>query len=256
MKNKISIYSFIISVALILGGCKGPQGDVGPAGVSGTAGKNGTNGTTGTAGSTGATGATGDTGATGTTGATGAGGDTGATGTKGDPGSLTLVYSDWKLLNKFVKNADLSNTFQYLDNTSNNYSALVPNGLSVSLFRDYGYHTVTNGSGDLVGFLYTYYKITENFVDVVFPGSYTREPVNVTTNSFGGNSSVPALSSNVYFYFNKSTFTDKSDFAKEITDRKPSARLLFLPLALKKGRMAHVDMSNYEEVKRTFNLRD
>ena len=256
MKNKILIYGFIVSFALLLGGCKGPQGDVGPAGVSGTAGKNGTNGTTGTAGSTGSTGATGDTGATGTTGATGAGGDTGATGAKGEPGSLTLVYSEWKLLNKFVKNPDLTNSYSYTDATGVSLSGLTPTGSSISLFRDFGYHTVTNGSGDILGFLYTYYKITENSIDVIFPVNYTREPVNIFTTTFGGLSASTTLSSSFDFRFNKNTFTDKSDLAKEITDRKPNVRLVFLPLSLKKGRMAYVDMNNYEEVKRAYNLRD
>ena len=103
----------MLSSALLLAACTGPQGPAGPDGTNGTNGTNGTTGDkgdTGTPGTPGATGPKGDTGTPGTLGTPGTPGTPGAPGTpgtpggKGDPGPVGpvgpgftgAVYSDWK----------------------------------------------------------------------------------------------------------------------------------------------------------------
>lgn len=252
MKN-ITTYILILAVSLLIESCKGPQGDIGPAGVAGTAGKNGTNGTNG---ATGTTGGTGTAGTTGGAGATGDKGGTGATGDKGAAGTLTMTTTDWKSFSNFKKGTDLSTAYTFVDNTALDFSKIIPVGADdLSLFREIGRHIVTNSNGTPLGFIYTYYKITENGTSFVFPESLSREPVNIDTDSFGFSTSL-GLSHSMSIYFNKNSYNDQSNLIKEISDRNPSSRLVFLPLALKNGRMAHVDMNNYEEVKIAFNLRD
>lgn len=167
-----------------------------------------------------------------------------------------MTTTDWKSLSTFKKGTDLSTAYTFVDNTALDFSKIIPVGSSdLSLFREFGHHIVTTNTGTPLGFIYTYYKITENGTSIVFPEVLSREPVNISTDSFGFSTSL-GLSHTMSIYFNKNSFLDQTTLPKEISDRNPSWRLVFLPLALKNGRMAHVDMNNYEEVKIAFNLRD
>ena len=104
---RIRLAVLMLSSALLLAACTGPQGPAGTDGTNGINGAKGDKGDTGTPGTTGTTGPKGDTGTPGTPGTPGAPGDKGDPGTpggKGDPGPVGpvgpsfagAVYSDWK----------------------------------------------------------------------------------------------------------------------------------------------------------------
>ncbi len=240
MKNKyLSI--IVISASLLIYACKGPDGQIGPQG------------------------------ATGTTGVTGA---TGATGAKGADGNANVVYSDWKPLT-------LDNDLSTKSRGDIVQLVLSPLNPAEPLFTKEAINT---------GSIYTYVK----FNALVFNEStQTYDLVErfklLTGSSVESSSLIPGRNKSSFFsytptqivnveyrenYFNYVLFnnlTERNTVSKPVPEFQMKdiaffKKTLMLETTLlirhviingtTKGRMASVDMNDYEAVKRELNLRD
>ncbi len=240
MKNKI-LSVIAISATLLTYSCKGPEGSVGPAGAVGSAGANG---------------------------ATGASGATGANGT------AKAVYSDWKPLS--VDKVGLSNK-----NAKGDYTALTlsPQDAKEPLFTKEAINTAA---------IYTYVK----YMVVVQSGQTINleERIklitnsNVTINSLisGRNKNLStSYSINLLYdteygenYFNYTAGFIFDEFlnsnTRTLIPEFQGKDLAFFQNIMKsnsqirhmvvygsvKGRLASINMNDYEEVKRVLNLKD
>lgn len=272
MKTKfLSIIA--IGATLFIYSCKGPDGPIGPAGPTGSTGAIGGIGPTGTAGTTGATGATGP---AGTTGAKGDKGDKGDTGTAGATGNANVVYNEWKSLT-------LDRTSGRSQDTKGNYTFLnlTPLDPKEPLFTKEAINTAA---------IYSYLKynvVVFNQSDQTY-GLAERIKLILPNNTTQAYSAIPGRNKDVFSsysytffynieyaenYFNYNLQYNFNEFINNVST--PIAEfqgkdLAYFVNAAKatplirhvvvygstKGRMASINMNDYNEVKRALNLRD
>ena len=212
--------ALMVAMFIFLDACKAEKGDIGPIGPIGPTGANGANGVIGATGAIGATGTTGATGATGTTGAKGDKGDkgdTGATGATGVTGNANVIQVTYG--SKTYINSNL----QYILPAAITKDIVEKSIVSAYVQTSAGGTSLWyNIPGATTGAIYTYRLYSETFttgLNNMFIGR-----VNVATT---GND----------------TFT--------------TTRILFIPAStLLNGRRAAVDLSDYEAVKKYYNLPD
>ena len=225
MKTITRILGVALTVAMFifLDACKAEKGDIGPIGPIGPTGANGANGVIGATGAIGATGTTGATGATGTTGATGAKGDkgdkgdTGATGATGATGNANVIQVS------YGSKTYTSGFLQYILP-----AAITKDIVEKSVISAY-VQTSAGGSafwynipGATTGATYTYRLYSETFTTGL-----------------------------------NNMFIGRVNSATTGNDIFTTTRILFIPAStLLNGRKAAVDLSDYEAVKKYYNLKD
>ena len=278
---KTSLLLFIaISATLLINSCKGPDGPIGPAGTAGQTGSTGAIGGVGATGTAGATGTTGSKGDTGGTGGTGTKGDTGATGSageKGATGNANVVYNEWKSLSleRAGSGRDPKGNYTYL--------YLFPLDPKEPLFTKDAINTAA---------IYSYIKYNVLVYSQITNTNNLEERIRlITTNSTtftyslipGRNKDVNSSYSYTYFYgaeYGENYFNYGLQFG--LNENVPNTNTSVLipefqgkdlayfqnagkatPLirhvvvyGSTKGRMASINMNDYNEVKRELNLRD
>lgn len=255
---------FIISAVAAVGllfmqnACKGPEGPIGPQGIQGVKGDIGPSGSTGT---------TGPQGPQGQTGATGPQGQTGATGPQGPMGNANVVYSDWRSIE--WKSDGSSTDYQFFSSKSTAEPLLTKDAIDKGIVYVYIKSKVRNWNNDkqeydLVEFI-TANGMWGNFklpgrnqnrwqdFGQIYVGADGLIGVNylrVTGQLYkkGPNDSfvdilLPELA-------NKS-FTEYTTMIKDVHQYR-----VMVVYGSTKGRMAAIDMTNYKEVKKYFNLKD
>lgn len=275
--NLLSIIA--ISATLLINSCKGPDGPIGPAGSTGSTGAIGGVGATGTAGATGTTGGKGDKGDTGGTGGTGAKGDTGAAGSTGETGATgnaNVVYNEWKslALDKVSSSKDAKGNYTYL--------YLYPNNAAEPLFTKNAINTAA---------IYTYVKYNVIFYNQDTQTYSLVERIKLVTNSSATSYSlIPGRNKDasnsysytqfynleygenyfnygLYYYFNENVGNNNTQtpipefqgkdlaYFQNAGKATPLIRHVVVYGSMK-GRMASINMNDYNEVKRELNLRD
>ena len=266
-----------ISATLLINSCKGPDGPIGPAGSTGSTGAIGGVGATGTAGATGTTGSKGDTGGTGGTGAKGDKGDTGSSGSAGANGNANVVYNEWKslTLDRVSSGRDAKGNYTFL-----NFTPLDP---KEPLFTKDAINTAA---------IYSYVKYDVVVYNQITNTYNLAERIKlITANSFtSAYSLIPGRNKDVFNsysytniynleygenYFNYNLQFILSEFAGNSNTQVPIPEFQGKDLAYfqnagkatplirhvviygsTKGRMASINMSDYNEMKRELNLRD
>ena len=206
----------IITAIFIMAGIS-CKGPQGDVGPSGATGSTGTTGSAGTNGGTGATGASGATGGTGATGAKGDKGDTGATGPAGST-STSAYYYDSKITFK------ANNTFDIV-------SYIFPTSLS---------------AGDIaIGFIKQYPD------DKSLGDLWSALPYN---NSIKNGTSYFDVSLTSEFYPTAFWVTNQKSISAPVST---SLRVVVIK-AVKGGRISTegLDLTNYESIKKYYNLKD
>jgi hypothetical protein len=234
MKKINLLHSILILGLLFLASCKGPAGETGPAGPAGVKG------------------------------------DAGAAGVAGKDGGINFQASDWKYFD-FSKNVGkVSNnltTTPLADKTETQYFTMT--------------EPILNKEAIDKGFINMYFKSTAATVYSVSstggltPNLTTRfilpypafsriefpiKAVNLNTLDFGITVSNNAQSSIEVFnsYFKNVGTNDAQidmDVIKKIFGNTLQYRIVVLT-GTSKGRLAHLNMQNYEEVKVALNLKD
>jgi hypothetical protein len=273
---KIKILSIFAIVAMLLvNACKGPEGPVGPVGSTGTAGVNGTNGAIGSTGTAGANGTNGTNGKDGGTGATGATGSTGAAGANGKDGNANVVYSEWKAIKTdkvrgSSKDSKGNYTFlslEALDKKEPLFTTLAINTAAIYTyikFNSLEYNQTTNvyELNERISILSpngnnNYYLLDgrnkENYESYQYV--YTNNPV------MGENYFSITLYANFQHYDNVSKYIPTPElFGKSLAYFQDVAKTFQIRHVVvygsTKGRLASVNMKDYDEVKKAFNLKD
>ena len=219
MKTITRILGVALTVAMFifLDACKAEKGDLGPIGPIGPTGANGTNGAIGATGAIGVTGTTGATGTAGATGVKGDKGDTGATGATGATGNANVIQVS------YGSKTYTSGFLQYILP-----AAITKDIVEKSIVSAY-VQTSAGGSalwynipGATTGATYTYRLYSETFTTGL---------------------------NNMYI--------GRVNFATTGNDTFTTTRILFIPAStLLNGRKAAVDLSDYEAVKKYYNLKD
>jgi hypothetical protein len=234
-KSSCLIFIFCYLSLFSCKGPEGPQGPVGGAGPSGTAG---------------------------------------IAGPKGADGTANVVYTEWKTPN-------WSNLYRYPDNTAVQFSLSAEDSKMPVLTKEvidkadvHIYTKVqlqewdpTNAEYKLVNRIYS----SSSFVgaSVKVPGRTTGKPedflqVNGSFNPIGENYFAAFVNLNTSTYDNaQQKYIPIPDLVgkaaavyKEILKDGPQYRMVIIPGAVKAGRMASVDFSNYAAVKEVFGLKD
>ena len=267
MKTKI-LSTFAIVAMLFTNSCKGPEGPIGPVGSTGTAGVNGTNGGIGATGTAGANGKDGGTGATGAT------GSTGAAGANGKDGNANVVYSEW-ITPTWVSSGEGSDRF-YLNQRSTANALITQDAIDKAVIYTYWKVKALNYNQDkseyeLVERIspnngYSYFKISgrtsNNWQDFQYMQNSFESQIGV--NYLSVNSSVyrfgyALLANGTYSNINTlipdfaagKGFTFYNELVKDISKYR-----VIVVYGSTKGRLASVNMKDYNEVKKAFNLKD
>ena len=219
MKTITRILGVALTVAMFifLDACKAEKGDLGPIGPIGPTGANGTNGAIGATGAIGVTGTTGATGTAGATGVKGDKGDTGATGATGATGNANVIQVS------YGSKTYTSGFLQYILP-----AAITKDIVEKSIVSAY-VQTSAGGSalwynipGATTGATYTYRLYSETFTTGL-----------------------------------NNMFIGRVNSATTGNDIFTTTRILFIPAStLLNGRKAAVDLSDYEAVKKYYNLKD
>ena len=219
MKTITRILGVALTVAMFifLDACKAEKGDLGPIGPIGPTGANGTNGAIGATGAIGVTGTTGATGTAGATGVKGDKGDTGATGATGATGNANVIQVS------YGSKTYTSGFLQYILP-----AAITKDIVEKSIVSAY-VQTSAGGSalwynipGATTGATYTYRLYSETFTTGL-----------------------------------NNMFIGRVNFTTTGNDIFTTTRILFIPAStLLNGRKAAVDLSDYEAVKKYYNLKD
>lgn len=265
---KIKILSIVaIGAMLLTNACKGPDGPIGPVGSTGTAGSNGAIGSTGTAGANGKDGGTGATGAT---------GSTGAAGSNGKDGNANVVYSEWKAIktdrvsgsNKDAKGNYTYLTLEGVDKKEPLFTANAINTAAIYSYvkfsnREYNQSTNTYELNERISALGQ--NATNHFY--LLDGKskddyYSYLSLFTTSLSMGEN----YFSIGLYYYFQNydqatgKTIQTPELFGKGLAYFQEVAKNFQIRHVVVygsiKGRMASVNMKDYNEVKKAFNLKD
>jgi hypothetical protein len=208
----------MMAMLIFLDACKAEKGDVGPIGPIGPIGATGANGAIGTAGATGATGATGTAGATGATGATGT---TGAKGDKGDKGDTGATGATGATGNANV----IQVTYGSKTHTGSDLEYIIPASITKATLDNSAYFVYVSNSGG-------------NTYDL--PGWFTGGVNSYRTYNYTPTNSV---------YVGRISGSGSDVFTK--------TRIVIIPANdLRNGRRAAVDYTDYEAVKKYYNLPD
>ncbi len=265
---KIKLLSIFALLAIIsVESCKGPEGPIGPVGPTGTVGSAGANGTNGAIGTPGANGGNGKDGANGATGATGA---------KGETGNANVVYNDWKPVktDKLYSNKDAKGNYTYLQ--------FYPSDTKEPLFTKEAMNTAA---------IYTYVKYNLIKYDDATQTYSLQEKIRLLADNgiqnsllIGGRNkdiytsygstylSQAEYSENSFYYslfFNvteydnvKQTYVPVPEYLgksltyfQDIAKTMPQYRHVVV-YGSTKGRMAAINWKDYDEVKRTLNLKN
>ena len=268
---KIKILSIFALLAIIsVESCKGPEGPIGPGGPTGTVGSAGANGTNGAIGTPGANGGNGKDGANGATGAAG------ATGAKGETGNANVVYNDWKPVktDKVYSGKDAKGNYTFLQ--------FYPSDTKEPMFTKEAMNTAA---------IYTYVKynlavydqatqitnLTERVKLLSENGAYNSflitERNKDLSQSYGGTTIFNSQYAENYFDYLINVYLTEYDNVKQtyvpvpeylgksltyfqdIAKTMPQYRHVVV-YGSTKGRMATINWKDYDEVKRTLNLKN
>ncbi len=234
MKIKLLLSALLIS-GIFFYACKGPQGEVGP---QGPAGQTGAQGPQGAAGATGATGPAGTTGAQGPAGATGGQGPAGQTGTQGPqgvPGTANVIYSPWIDLTASAdwSTALVQSTVGQRRQWSKSFSApaITPDVISNAAIMVYFNQPLGN--------------IAYQIPDGLYAFSYTTRPGFISIFRHYPNIN------NGLSYMGPTEFS-----AVSILGNYTRFRYIIIPGGVPSGRKAAVDYSDYEAVRKLYDIKD
>lgn len=273
--NFLSIIA--ISATLLINSCKGPDGPIGPSGPVGSTGANGGIGATGVPGAAGNKGDKGDKGDTGGTGGTGAKGDKGDTGGTGANGNANVVYNEWKslTLDRVSSSRDARGNYTFL--------ILSPFDQKEPLFTKDAINTAA---------IYSYIKYSVPLYNQNDQTYSLAERIKLITpnNNTQAYSLIPGRNKDVFNSYSYTFFYNVEygenyfnyNFQQILNESVPNSNtqtqipefqgkdLAYFQNAAKatplirhvvvygstKGRIASINMNDYNEVKRVFNLRD
>lgn len=209
----------------------GPKGDKGDPGIQGEAGPKGDKGDPGEKGDQGDPGPQGEAGPKGDQGDPGPQGETGPKGDqgeKGDPGTANVIYSSWT---SFVA-ANWSASFNFFGQTRRNYvvdeTAITSDILNQGTVAVYVRFGGTSGT--------------------IQPLPFEQAIVQSKAQYLGFNLQ---LSKIIMFMYNKDDVLDPGTIGSG-----NSYRYVIIPGGTPTGRMASVDISDYEAVKSYYNIPD
>jgi hypothetical protein len=260
--------------------CKGPNGDTGPIGPNGQTGLPGTAGTNGTNGKDGANGLAGAAGATGAPGTNGKDGKDGvivATATPWTKVNFDEGKVNYNYTNKNSSNVEYQTQFALIlkDNTQPLLTkAVIDNGLILTYFKynslvydqdNLSYKLSERVSGGAINSQGTnassYFKIEgraqDNFTDFANIQLYSYEyGVNYWNPQVSINTPTSQPTPNNYVSNSPELVGKSATFYKELFKKyMPEIRLVIVPLTTG-GRRAAIDYSDYQAVKRAYNLKD
>ncbi|MFN8345897.1 MAG: hypothetical protein U0X91_12870 [Spirosomataceae bacterium] len=257
------LFSALIAIGLLLtqNACKGPEGPIGPQGLQGTQGVKGDIGPAGPQGQTGTTGPQGQTGATGPQ------GTQGATGPQGPMGNANVVYSDWRTIE--WKSTGSSTDYQFFDAKSTAEPLLTQEAIDKGLVYVYVKSKVRNWNND---------KQEYDLVEVIsgngmwgnfkLPGRnqnrwqdfgqmYVRSDDLIGVNylrMYGQLYKKGPNDSFVDIYLPELANKSFAEYTAMVNDLHRYRVLIVYGST--KGRVAAIDMTNYNEVKKHFNLKN
>jgi Collagen triple helix repeat (20 copies) len=252
----INLLHFILFLGfLFITSCKGPEGETGPIGPQGTKGDTGAAGTNGTNGTNGKDGLVGTVGASGPAGA------------QGPTGNANVVYSEW--LTPDWVSVGSSERYEGLKNSTTSMPLFTQDAIDKGVIYTYirtGFwernsktgeyeiiNTISLNSGNVT--LKVPGRTYSQFYDFAFMnmGANTQIGVNylnLTANldkygydSFGKSGLIPEFSNKPTSFF--------IDLIKPYTQYR-----VVIVNGSTKGRLSNINMNNYQEVKKAFNLND
>ena len=241
-----SIKYIVVLVGLMasLTACQGDAGVQGPAGLIGPKGKDGADGSL-------TKGITGDKGVI---------GDKGATGDQGVQPTLTAVSSPW-FDYKTLTVSTITSTTDFIVLGRNDFSLSSLLSVGVVPYSNVGADNsavVTDKSvdGKIIGTLYFYHKIQYAGREAIFGSTFLESKMSLFGSIIGSNSTVGSA---ITAYLPKLSFAAGSKVDEAIAllaTYKPAVRYVYLPIELTNGRKMSVDMTDYEAVKKAYNLKD
>jgi Collagen triple helix repeat (20 copies) len=253
MKKNNLLHSILMLGLVFSISCKGPAGDTGPVGPAGAKGD------------------VGAAGANGASGAQGVAGAAGATGTKGDPGAMgqaSVVYSDWITptwaytgYNDQVDYFTMKNTAMplltkeaidkgviavYFKASTFNYNRDIdeyePKDVITASYSNFLYkipdRKTTKNWDYANGYASFDQTFGENYIQI--SGGYYKNGYDATGTKYG---IIPEFVGKSFSFFN------------DLIKNKVQYRVVVINGSVK-GRLGNLDLKNYYEVKKAFNIKD
>jgi hypothetical protein len=228
MKKSIFLFcAVILSISLVHCSKTGPAGPQGEQGLDGAQGPAGTNGGPGPAGPQGPVGNNGATGPAGPQGPTGNNGATGPQGPQGPAGTANVIYSQWK---KVEYNWTIIPTMRIMRLPEPRCNTAFHNGGGIVLFyfrfQPNVVFTMPHTDFSNQNYKYAYPVYFDNEGEVRFIMESTNGSALTDTEALG-------------------TVANPLEF-----------KYVLIPGGMPTGRMAGVDLKDYDAVKKAFNLPD
>ena len=235
----LKLLGTVLTATFLFGSCKGPQGDPGP---QGSIGISGASGTTGAAGSKGPT---------------------------GDAGTPNVVYSDWITFNWTVSGNGVGDNSYYTLTAPTTANPLFSKE-AITSAAIFTYAKFKTYEDSIINGNYGKYKLVERISNNRFISHYFKVPGRTDATFFDYGFAYVNIGGISENYFSPSiqvnTFTlgqpipelknRSANFVQALVGNLPQFRHVIVYGGTKGGRLAAVDWSNYDEVKRALHLTD